>query len=346
MTIIIAQIILILVLTALNAFFAASEMALVSVDKLTVQAMAAKGNAKARQLLTVINRPSHFLSTIQVGITFAGFFSSASAATGLADPFASQLAKLGVPYASQVAVIVITLLLSYFILVFGELLPKRIAIGNALHIAMFSIAPLRVIGIITAPFVKVLTLSIAGLMRLFHIRSKDTRDVVTEDKIRFLLRKSKMDGTIKPLEEHRIQRIFEFNDIMVKDIMVPLEKAFMMDIDADINRIIRDIALKKHSRVPIYKGSPNRIIGIVHFKNIFDALQHGPLDRSDLLDLLDAPIEIDSEAFIDKVFLKLQRSRKHMAIVKSREGKVVGLVTLEDMIEEIFGNIEDEFDVH
>lgn len=344
MSSILAQLALILVLTALNAFFAAAEMALVTVDKLAVREMAEKGSKKARELLAVIDRPNRFLATIQVGITFAGFFSSASAATGFAELFAGRLTALGVPYALQLAVIVVTLLLSYFILVFGELLPKRIAIGNALRLAMFSIAPLRAIGLVTAPFVKVLTLSINGLMKLFRIKTEDTREVVTEDKIRYLVKKSKMDGTIKPIEEHRILRIFEFNDIRVKEVMVPLEEAFLMDIDTHIDQLVRKIARTKHSRVPLYEGSPDNILGLVHLKNVFERLQQGPLEKKDLLDLLDPPIEVGSEAFIDKVFLRLQRARKHMAIVRDPQGHVAGIVTLEDMVEEIFGNIEDEFD--
>jgi putative hemolysin len=341
---IIPQLILILVLTGLNAYFAASEMALVSVDKLVIQEMVDKGNKKAKALLEIINNPNKFLATIQVGITLAGFFSSASAATGLAGGLESYLEGLSVPFAGQISVVAITILLSYFILVFGELLPKRLALGNALKIALFTVSPLNIISKITAPFVKVLTLSISGLMKLFRISQEDMEDKVSEEKIRFLIKKGTLDGSIKPIEEQRIRRIFEFDDRLVKNVMVPKKEVLMINIDNSVENILVKLVENKHSRVPVYEKEIHNIIGIILLKDVFELSQKEPMTVEKLRELLYSPIIVTQNSTVDKVFLLLQKSKKHMAVVKNSQGKFVGIITIEDMIEEIFGNIEDEFD--
>lgn len=341
---VIPQLIIIFVLTVLNAFFASAEMAFVSVEKIDVQALANKGNRKAKRLLDIIEQPNKFLATIQVGITFAGFFSSASAATGLAAGFGEYLVGLGIPFGSLVAVVATTVILSYFILVFGELLPKRIALGNALNIALFSVAPLNVIGKLTAPFVWILTVSISGLMKLFRISQEDMEEKMTEEKIRLLINKGATDGGIKPIEKLRIHRIFEFDNQLAKDVMVPIDQVFMIDIDANVEESLNKIVLNKHSRTPVYQGDLNNIIGIVLLKDIFELTQQKNLTKLNLIKLLYPPVIVSENERVDQLFLRLQKSKKHMAIVKDATQRVKGIVTIEDMIEEIFGEIDDEFD--
>jgi putative hemolysin len=342
---IIPQLIIILFLTALNAFFAAAEMAVVSVNKMAVKALAEKGNKEAAQLVTIIQQPNKFLATIQVGITLAGFFSSASAATGLAKGLGTYLMGLGVPFGSLIAVVVVTVILSYFILVFGELLPKRLALGNALNVALFSVGPLNIIGKITAPFVWILTRSISGIMKLFHIKQKESEDKMTEEKIRLLVKKGAMDGGIRKVEAQRIHCIFEFDNQLAKEVMIPIKKVFMIDIDDDLDVILKQLALEKHSRTPVYQNNVNNVIGIILLKDVFELIQQDNVTKADLKQLLYSPIIVSENVILDQLFVQLQKSKKHMAIVKNENNTLKGIITIEDMIEEIFGEIDDEFDV-
>lgn len=347
MTLII-QLLIIAILTAINAFFAAAEMAMVSMDKDEIGIMASEGNLKAKKLLDISKNPNKFLSTIQVGITLAGFFSSASAATGLSVGFGVWLESQSVPFGSQLAVILVTLVLSYFILVFGELFPKRLALGHAETIALKSVEPIQIIGKVTAPFVKILTLSINGLMKLFKIRIDEDDERITEEKIRLLLHKGTLEGTIKPIEEQRIHRIFEFDDAKAADVMITHSEVYMANIDMPINELIHEISVQKHSRIPIYQGDRHNILGILLLKDLFEKIQAkktqiDELTKEELLLMLHKPIFVEEGLPVDQLFIRLQAARKHMVLVHNTAKKLVGIITIEDMIEEVFGEIEDEF---
>jgi len=338
------QLILIIVLTGLNAFFASAEMALVSVDKINVQQLAEEGNKKAKRLLEILAQPNKFLSTIQVGITLAGFLSSASAATGLAGGIGVFLDGIGVPFGNQLAIVFVTIILSYFILVFGELFPKRWAMGNSMKVALMSIGPIDVISKITSPFVKILSLSINGLIKIFKIDVNEDEDVITEERIRLLVKKGKMDGNITRLEEERIQSIFEFNNLKAHEIMLPADEVFMINIKDDIQDILDKLIDMRHTRVPVYEDNRHSIIGILHVKDIFELMHKSEVTTENILERLRKPIDVDADKMIDKLFLEMQKKKLHMAIVRGGENQMLGVITLEDMVEEIFGEIDDEFD--
>lgn len=336
------QLLIIVVLTVVNAFFAAAEMAMVSMDKAKIESLAESGRKDAKKLLKVSANPNKFLSTIQVGITLAGFFSSASAATGLSAGFGVWLDDQGIPFGSQVAIIIVTLILSYFILVFGELFPKRIALIHAEDIALKSVGPISMIGKGTAPFVKILTLSINGLMKLFKIKVEEEDVRLTEERIRLLIHRSVKEGSIKPVEEERIQKIFEFDDLTVKDVMIPLSKAYTVDINRSPRDLIEEMVAEKHSRIPVYDGPSHKFIGILLLKDVFEAYSNH--ENVDLRPLMIKPLIVSDSFSIDKLFNLLQRVKKHMVLVQNDHKQVIGIVTLEDMVEEVFGEIEDEFD--
>ena len=214
------QLLLILILTLLNAFFAASEMAMVSLDKKKLELQAEDGNKKASMLLDLLEEPSIFLSTIQVGITFAGFFNSASAAIGLSGTFGGFLARLGVPasISGEIAVIVVTLILAYITLVFGELVPKRIALQNKEKFALFAIGSITFVAKIMRPFVSLLSFSTNGIMRLLGISTEGVEEKVTLEEIRSMVEVGQEQGVINPVEREMIDSVIGFDDKLAEEI--------------------------------------------------------------------------------------------------------------------------------
>ena len=360
------QLILIGILTLINAFFAASEMALISIDNFKMKKLADEGDKRATKLLKLVEEPNKFLATIQVGITLAGFFSSASAATGMAVGMSQVLDNIGIPYSEQLSVIFITIILSYFILVFGELFPKRIAMKNADGIALFAVGPISVIAVVAKPFVSLLSLSVNLLMKLFKMGGDESEEQVTEEEIRAMITMARAGGNIKSEQANRIDRIFEFDDIKIKDVMKPKEQVFMVDVDDATGKNIDLIMDKMLSRVPVYKGSNSNVVGILLLKDLFRAGMGDGLDYDAVRDVKSLeesftwhydhggsnliqsvmwkPTYINENRTINQLFYILQKAKKHMAIVVDDRGQFVGIATLEDLIEEIFGEIEDEFD--
>ena len=230
-TSLISQFILIFVLTALNAFFASAEMAIVSVNRNRMKMLADDGNKRATLLVQLLEEPNKFLSTIQVGITLAGFFSSASAATGVSEVVGYYLSQIGVPYAQSVALVVITLLLSYFTLVFGELVPKRIALQKSEQIAMLSVRPIVFVSKLTKPFVKLLSLSTNLLLHLLEINDSDLEEKVSREEIKSLVDAGEEHGVINQIEKEMINSIFDFDDKLAKEVMTPRTEVYMINIE-------------------------------------------------------------------------------------------------------------------
>ncbi len=339
----IVQFVLILVLTALNAFFAAAEMALVSVDRMTVEMEKNKGNKKAKEVLEVIDEPNGFLATIQVGITLAGFLSSASAATGMSDDVARLLGQIGIPYGEQLAVFFITLFLSYFILVFGELLPKQIALGRANQVAYSVVKPIRLVSMVTYPFVMLLTYTVKGLMRLIGIKAKDESEDVSEERIRMLVSLGRQRGTIEKEEEVRINNLFDFNDRTIEEVMINKESVFTIENRIHDKDGIQRLIDRRLTRIPVVDPISGNPIGILLIKDLLTRLSKDGFETIDIGELMHELYTCQKKMTVNELFKKMQKSRKHMAIVLDGK-KYIGIVTIEDLIEQIFGNIEDEFD--
>jgi putative hemolysin len=340
------ELLVILILILLNAFFAASEMAVVSSNKTRLSILAEEGNEKAKLLLKLLNEPSRFLATIQVGITLAGFFASASAATTISDKLSVVLDKFNIPGSHQISVILITVLLSYITLVFGELFPKRVALQNSEKIAMFSIRPIIFISKLTLPFIKLLTFSTNTLVKLFGLDLENLEEKISEEEIRSLIEVGEENGVINEIEKNMIDGIFEFDDTLAKEIMTPRTNVFALDISTPIDEIIDEVVEEQYSRIPVYEEDFDNIIGILYMKDLFAQMRKESLEGLNIKELLRPAYFVPETKNIDALFKELQVTKNHLAILIDEYGGFSGIVTIEDLIEEVMGNIFDEYDVN
>lgn len=340
------QIILIALLTAINAFFASAEMAIVSVNKSKVKKLSAGGNKKAQLLEKLMEDPSNFLSTIQIGITLAGFFSSASAATGISTHLSKVLAPLTIPYSKEICMFGVTLILSYFTLVFGELVPKRIALKKAEKISLFSVKPIYIISKITKPFIRLLSFSTSVVLKLTGNNDMDIEERVSEEEIRSLISQSQEDGCIESEEKQMIYSIFEFNDKTSREIMTSRHDMFAIDIDDDLENILEGVINSGYSRIPVYKNNKDNIVGILYVKDLLIKAKKIGFENINLKTILHEPYFVSRSMRTNELFKLLKDKKVHLALLIDEYGGIEGLVTMEDLIEEIMGDIEDEYDTN
>ncbi len=344
----IAQIIVLIILILVNAFFAATEMAFVSLNDAKINKMAKEGNKKAQQISKMLKTPSKFLATIQIGITFAGFLSSAFASDAFADRLAPFLNSLIPAFSIDVwkgiSIIIITIILSYFTLIFGELVPKRLAMKYYEKITFVSIGVIRFISIIAAPFVKILTSSTNLVSKLFGV-NEQTEETVTEEEIRMMVDVGRESGTIDEDAKEMINNVFEFNDITASEIMTPRTDIFAVDINDDIDEILNEIGEGnyQYSRIPVYNETIDEIKGILFVKDILKFVKSNK-KTTKLKNLVKEVYFIPESKMINELFKELQQNKKQMAIVVDEYGGTAGLVTMEDILEELVGNIFDEYD--
>ena len=341
---VIFQFVLIIFLTMVNAFFASAEMAMVSMSASKINRLANDGDERAKLLQKLTGNPTGFLSTIQVGITLAGFFSSASAATGLSDDFGQYLAQWGLPYANTMALIIVTLLLSYFILVFGELYPKRLALTKPESIALFSVKPIVFVMKLASPFVKLLSLSTNLLLRLSGIDPTDLDEHVSREEIRALVELGQEQGALDPQEREMIEGVFQFDEVLAEQIMLPRMEVFLIDINQDVKDYVDDLLASKHSKIPAYSKDIDNIVGVLYIKDFFDAAYRQNFQDVDVRAILRQPFMVPDKMPIDDLFREMQRQRSEMAILIDEYGGFSGIVTLEDLIEEIMGELQDVYD--
>lgn len=341
----ISELMLLVLLIALNAFFAASEIALISLNENKLRYMAEEGNKKASQLLKILGDPSKFLATIQIGITLAGFLASAFAADTFAEPLVELIKKTQIPVSETVlkniAVIFITLVLSYFTLIFGELVPKRLAMKKTETISFFVVSPLIALSTVTSPFVKLLSVSTNFVVRLFGI-DPAAEEMVTEEEIRMLVDVGEEKGAIDENEREMINNIFEFDNKEVCDIMTHRTEIVGIPITASIKEIMDIVKEAKFTRYPVYEENIDDIIGILNIKDFIQLTE----DRNDfcLKNIIRQPYYVPSSKKADELFRELQSTKTHMAVVIDEYGGTAGIVTIEDLLEEIVGNIFDEYD--
>lgn len=339
-----SQFILIIVLTLLNAFFAASEMAIVSLNRNKLKMLGEEGNKKAKLILELIEEPTRFLSTIQVGITLAGFFSSASAATGISKSLAGYIDQFHVPYSEQIALVVVTLILSYITLVFGELFPKRIALQKPEALAMFSVRPILLVSKIARPFVKLLSASTNLLVRIVGLDKSNLDEMVSKEEIRSLVEVGQENGVINETEKEMINSIFEFDDKLASEVMTPRPKVYLINIKEPLNEYLDELIEEGYSRIPVYEDDIDNIIGILYIKDLFAAARKYGFENVNIRKILQAAYFVPETKNIDELFKELQNARTHMAVLIDEYGGFSGIVTIEDLIEEVMGNIEDEYD--
>lgn len=341
----ISQLFVLLILILINAYFAASEIAFISLNDAKIEKKAKEGNKKAKQIEKMLKNPSKFLATIQIGITLAGFLSSAFASDAFADILAPALNNLFPMVSVQtfrgISIIIITIILSFFTLVFGELVPKRLAMKYYEKIAYASIGIIRFISIITAPFVKILTKSTNVISKIFGI-SENEEEIVTEEEIKMMIDEGEENGTIEFEEKEMINNIFEFNDITASEVMTHRTDIFGLEVNDNIEEELSKLDEYKYSRIPVYEDSIDNIVGILFVKDLLKYFSSN--EKLEIKSIMREAYFVAEGKPINELFKDLQKNKRQMAIVIDEYGGTAGLVTMEDLIEEIVGNIFDEYD--
>ncbi|MEI3503055.1 MAG: hemolysin family protein, partial [Anaerovoracaceae bacterium] len=261
------QIILLLVLIIINAYFAAAEMAIVSVNKNRIRSLAQEGNKKAQALAGLIDEPNKFLSSIQVVITLAGFLTSAEAAVSFSDDVGAWLEDAGIPYGTEISVVLVTLILAFFTLILGELLPKRLAMLHADKISMGVVKPILFISVIFKPFVWLLSITVTLILKLLRQRTDVTSVEYSEDDVVSMLEAGQESGELKEEGKKMITSIFAFDDLLAYEVMTPRTDVFSIDINAPTEDYIDELMELRYSRIPVYEDDSDNIIGILYIKD-------------------------------------------------------------------------------
>ncbi|HEL9629794.1 TPA: HlyC/CorC family transporter [Streptococcus suis] len=334
------QILLLLLLTLLNAFFSASEMALVSLNRSRVEQKAAEGEKKYIRLIQVLENPNNFLSTIQVGITFISILSGASLANDLGAVFAKWM---GNSTTAQTAGYWLALaMLTFVSIVLGELYPKRIAMNMKENLAVVTAPVIIFLGKIVSPFVWLLSAATNLISRITPMNFDDADEQMTRDEIEYILTKS--EQTLDAEEIEMLQGVFSLDELMAREVMVPRTDAFMVDIEDDTETIMAAILKQNFSRIPVYDGDKDNIIGLIHTKKILSESFSNGFDNLNIRRIMQEPLFVPETIFVDDLLKSLRNTQNQMAILLDEYGGVAGLVTLEDLLEEIVGEIDDETD--
>lgn len=336
--------IVIVLLTGVNALFAASEMALVSIKPSTMYQLVQKEQKNSYILEKVTKDSTKYLSTIQVAITFSGFLSSAFAGSRLSGYLVDMFDNMGIAMPENVAVIIITMLLSFFTLVFGELVPKRVALSKSVKIALFSAPIIYIVMKIFAPFVWLLTISTRAVVRIFGMKTLKEEEHVTEKDIRELIVYGHIEGLYQEQEKEMLERIFLFDDLSVDKIMTPLEQITWIDKDNLDEKLLDQVIESKFSRIPVYSGTKDNVLGVVIIKDILNQMYHTKDLHVDIDDVIREPYVVLNTMKINRLLLEMKKKKYHLAFIVNEDKNVLGIVTLEDIIEEIVGDIYDEHD--
>lgn len=341
----IIALLILIVLILVNAFFAASEIALVSLNDNKIKRLAERGDKKAILLDKLLTEPGRFLATIQIGITLAGFLASAFAADTFATPLAETLYDLGVPIQlgllNTLSVVVITILLSYFTLVIGELVPKQLALQKTEAVSYMAVKPLTILFKISVPVVKFLNFSTNTIVRLFGVDPNAVSEEATEEEIRMMVDIGGERGTIHSDEKLMINNIFEFNDKEVSDIMTHRTEIIAIAINTPLKEIVQIVNEKRYTRFPVYQDNIDNIIGILHTKDMIQFIERDN-DAFQLQNIIRKPYFVMETQRIDAIFRDMQLNNVHAAIIVDEYGGTDGLITIEDIIEEIVGKISSE----
>ena len=341
-----SQLIVLVILILLNAYFAASEIAFISLNDAKIEKQAKEGNKKAKQIEKMLKEPSKFLATIQIGITLAGFLSSAFASETFADMLApvlnSWIPAVSIGVWKSISIIIITIILSFFTLVFGELVPKRLAMKHYEKISFATIGVIRAISIITAPFVKLLTVVTNAISRIFGV-GENEEETVTEEEIKMMVNQGEEKGTIKEEEKELINNVFEFNDITVSEIMRHRKDIFAVDINISNEELLDELSQEeyRYSRIPVYDETIDEVKGILYVK---DVLKNINKKSFKVKNLMKEAYFVSQNRLINEVFKELQKNKMQIAIIVDEYGGTAGLVTMEDILEELVGDIYDEYD--
>ena len=347
---IIIKIVTLFALIFVNAFFSMSEMAIVTLNDNKIDKMANEGNKKAKQIQKLTENTSSFLSTIQIGVTLAGFLTSATAAQSFAEMLSNAIAKtpvvdvIPVGIISGFSTVVITLIMSYFSLVLGELVPKKVAMNKPEKMAFMAAPILTFVAKITKPIVKFLALSTNGVLRLMGIDPHADEEVVTEEEIRMMVDVGGEKGVIEDTQIEMINKIFEFDDIDVADIMTHRTDMVCIDDDEPLSEAVKLSIENGFSRIPVYEEDPDNIIGIVYIKDFLKYVGTNLPKTKTVKDMMRPAYYVPETKRCGELFTEMTEKRVQMAVVVDEYGGTAGIVTLEDVLESIVGNIQDEYD--
>lgn len=349
-TAILLQLVLLLVLILVNAFFAMSEIAVISLNDTKIEHLAEEGHKKAKQVMKLTKNSSNFLSTIQIGVTLAGFLTSASASQSFVEMLGGAIAKIsfmsGVSqgFIRGLSVVVITIITSYFSLVLGELAPKKIAMSNPEKISFRVVGVLLFVQKLTIPFVKILSLSTNGVVRLFGIDPHADQESVTEEEIRMMVDVGEEKGVIEDVQKEMINNIFEFDDIDAGDIMTHRTDMVAIEVDDPLEDVVQLSVEEGRSRIPVYDDDPDNIIGVIYIKDLLPYVGHQLPKETTMRSLMREPFYVPETKKCGDLFKEMTETHTQMAIVVDEYGGTAGLVTIEDLLESIVGSIQDEYD--
>jgi putative hemolysin len=340
------QIAILVVLTLLEGFFVASEIALVSVRRSRVDQLVDEGNPAARRVRRLLDDPGRFLAVSQLGLTIIGFFASAYAALSLVEGLKSLLQSSGMDEgtAGGIALVVVTVILALFTIVFAELVPKTLALSNPERFAMVLAVPIDVIARVLGPVIALLTGVTRAVVRLFGVQMNQEASITAEE-LRLIVERGGEQGVLEAEEEQMINAVIELGERRVHEVMVPRVAIAGLPVDATFDQAIELVVAAGHSRIPVYEDSIDEIVGILYAKDLLPYLRPNAGEHPGLRKLLRPPVLVPESMTIDDLLHELQRRKVHLAIVLDEYGGTAGLVTIEDLLEEIVGEIQDEYDV-
>lgn len=339
------NIIILIILVLVNAFFAGSEIALISLNKNKIRSQMEEGNKKSKILYKLIEIPTRLLSMIQVGVTLSGFLNSALASDVFADVLVEFMVGAGIPMTRSIAMVIITLLLTIVTLIFGELVPKRIAMNSPEKFSNAIAYPLYIIYRAVIPLVHALSFLTNLVLRLIGIDPDKNDNQVTEEEIRLMVATSSEEGEIDDSEKEMIDNIFEFNDTIVEDVMTHRVDVEALDIDTSYEEVLKYFETAKYTRIPIYEKTLDDVVGILHAKDVLSCISRmNDISEFSLKEIIRKPVFVPDSKMIDQLFYELKAEKTHIAIVIDEYGGTAGIVTMEDLIEEIVGEVFDEYD--
>lgn len=340
------EIAMIFFLILANGFFAASEIAIIATRKTRIDTLMEKGARSAAAVARLKNDPDRFLATVQIGVTLVGTLASAIGGAAAIEFLKPMIQSLPIPlvnkWAQSIAILLIAIPIAYLSLVLGELVPKSLALRFSERIALLVARPIDFLSRITSVLVRILTASSNTILRLFGGKDAGGAAFISEEEVKSLIREGTAKGIFDETEKELIHSVFEFVDTPVKAVMVPRTEIYAIEVSMPSKEVVKSFVESGFSRIPVYEEDLDRVIGILYHKDIFRALQ----EKGDfqIRNLLHQPFFVPSTLPISQLLKELQRKRIGIAMVVNEFGEVEGLVTIEDLLEEIVGEIRDEYD--
>ncbi len=341
-------IVLLILLIFVNGFFAASEMAMVTLNDAKLKLMADDGNKKAKRVQKLLKEPTKFLASIQVGITIAGFLTSAVAADKFAGPLAGAVCKLLntnlYDVVQGICLVVLTILLAFISIVFGEMVPKRIAMNNPERISFAFVGALNFLFKLTSPIVFLLSKTTNGILRLLGVNPNEQNEEVTEEEIMMMIDTGKESGVFEESQKEMIEGIFEFDDTTADEAMTHRTEVVALNINSSLEDVINCSVEEGYSRIPVYKEDLDNIVGVVYVKDLLKYVGRHVDEEVNIEKLMRPALYIPESVKLREVFTKLTENRMQMAVVVDEYGGTAGIITMEDVLESIVGQMQDEYD--